>query len=137
MPSIRLSKDERESLVAKLEEGHSLESGGAKLGLTKAQLGLAKDKYGVEMEEAFKTGTARIAAEITQTALTENNAAILLRCLEYREKLAEKSVDPITLVERVIVQAHCIHCGKYNTDVGSPILNADDKEPFTEIVTTT
>ena len=39
MPSERLSKDDRESLLIKLRDGHDLESAGAALGLNKKQIG--------------------------------------------------------------------------------------------------
>lgn len=135
MPSVRLSKKDKESLLTKLRDGHDLESAGAALGLTEGQIGVAQGKHGPEMVKAFKTGTARLRARIMEAALDDNNTATLLRLLEQREKQSEQA-DPITLVERIIVSATCQHCGKYTGDVGNPILNAGDKEPSTEKVKT-
>jgi len=121
MPSIRLSKDDRESLLTKLKDGHDVESAGAGLGLSEAQIGLAQDKYGDEIASAFKTGTARLRARIMDTALSDDNASILLKLLEQREKQSEQA-NPITVIERVIIAGNCIHCGglpvKPNTNNG-------------------
>ena len=111
MPSVRLSKNDRESLLMKLRDGHDVESAGAALGLSEGQIRVAKDKYGSEISAAFKTGTARIRARIMDTALSEDNAAILLKLLEQRERQIDIG-DPITKVERVILVGTCIHCNQ-------------------------
>ena len=111
MPSIRLNKNDRENLLVKLKDGHDLESAGASLGLSGAQIDLARDSFGDEIATAFKTGTGKLKAKIMQNALDEDNSAVLLKLLEQREKQAESSADPITLVERVIVNMpSCPHC---------------------------
>ena len=111
MPSIRLSKIDRENLLTKLCDGHDLESAGAALELTEAQIGLARGKYGTEIAIAFKTGTGKLRAKIMQNALDDDDPAILLKLLEQREKQTESSADPITLVERIIVpMSECPHC---------------------------
>ena len=111
MPSIRLSKIDRENLLTKLCDGHDLESAGAALELTEAQIGLARGKYGTEIAIAFKTGTGKLRAKIMQNALDDDDPAILLKLLEQREKQTESSADPITLVERVIINMFsCPHC---------------------------
>ena len=127
MPSVRLNKKDKESLLSKLQNGHDLESAGAALGLTEAQIEVAQGKYGNEIAAAFKTGTARLRARIMDTALTVDDSATLLKLLEKREKQASQA-DPITLVERVIVQMQsCPHCDNL---LGNPIL--EDKEPSAE-----
>ena len=111
MPSIRLNKNDRENLLVKLKDGHDLESAGASLGLSGAQIDLARDSFGDEIATAFKTGTGKLKAKIMQNALDEDNSAVLLKLLEQREKQTESSADPITLVERVIVNmSSCPHC---------------------------
>ncbi len=110
MPSIRLSKDDRESLLTKLKDGHDVESAGAGLGLSEAQIGLAQDKYGDEIASAFKTGTAKLRARIMETALSDDNSSVLLKLLEQRE-VQTRNADPITLVERVIIFGACKNCG--------------------------
>ena len=111
MPSIRLNKKDRENLLFKLRAGHDLESSGASLGLSGAQIDLARDSFGDEIAKAFKTGTGKLKAKIMQNALDEDNSAVLLKLLEQREKQAESSADPITKVERVIVNmSSCPHC---------------------------
>jgi len=110
MPSIRISKDDRKNLLAKLRDGHDLESAGAALGLSEGEIGIAKDKYGPEIAAAFKVGTARLRARIMDSALSNDNSAILLKLLELRGKEAE-STDPITLVERIIIpMTACPRC---------------------------
>jgi len=121
MPSLRLKKDDRENLLTKLRDGHDLESAGAALGLSEGEIGIAKDKYGTEMATAFKTGTARLRARIMDTALSDDNAAILLKLLEQREKQIDNA-DPITVIERVILEGCCIHCGK-SPGIKNPICN--------------
>ena len=111
MPSIRLNKKDRENLLFKLKDGHDLESAGASLGLSGAQIDLARDSFGEALAKAFKTGTGKLKAKIMQNALDEDNSAVLLKLLEQREKQAESSADPITKVERVIVPMYeCPHC---------------------------
>jgi len=129
MPSARLSKKEKESLLTKLKDGFDLKSAGADLGLTEAQIGLAQGKHGAAMDKAFDVGTGKLKVKIMQHALDTVNPAVLLKLLELREKESEKT-DPITLVERVIVQMQsCPHCDNL---LGNPIL--EDKEPSTEKV---
>ena len=113
MPSIRLSRDDRESLLTKLKDGHDVESAGAGLGLSEAQIELAQDKYGDKIASAFRTGTARLRARIMDTALSDDNSSVLLKLLEQRETQTSKTV-PITLIERVIIDGTCQHCGKQN-----------------------
>ena len=127
MPSVRLSKKEKESLLDKLRAGFDLVSAGASVGLSDAQIGVAQGKHGAAMDKAFETGTARLKAKIMQHALDTVNPAVLLKLLELREKESLQA-DPITLVERVIVQMQsCPHCDNL---LGNPIL--EDKEPSTE-----
>lgn len=129
MPSIRINKKDMESLLTKLRDGHDVESAGAALGLSEGEIRIAKGKHGTEMATAFKTGTARLRARIMDTALTDDDSATLLKLLEKREKQASQA-DPITLVERIIVQMQsCPHCDNL---LGNPILKANDKEPSTE-----
>lgn len=119
MPSVRISTKEKESLLTKLKDGHDVGSAGAVLGLTEGQIGLAQGKFVSEIDAAFKTGTARLRARIMDTALTVDDSATLLKLLEKREKQASQA-DPITLVERVIVQMQsCPHCDNL---LGNPIL---------------
>ena len=129
MPSVRLTRDERENLLDKLRAGFDLESAGAVLGLSEAQLKLARGKYGPEMDQAFEVGTGKLKVKIMQHALDTVNPAVLLKLLELREKESEQ-VDPITLVERIIIQ-RCPNCSAQSA-IGQPILIADDKEPPTE-----
>lgn len=133
MPSVRLTKKDRESLLSKLRDGFDLQSAGADLGLTEAQLGVAKGKYGLEMDKAYDVGTGKLKVKIMQHALDTVNPSVLLKLLELREKESEKT-DPITLVERIIIPGRCPHCGAQPFMVGNPILNADDKELSTETV---
>lgn len=124
MPSARLSKDDRKNLLVKLRDGHDLESAGAALELSEGEIGIAKDKYATEIATAFKTGTARLRARIMDTALSDDNAAILLKLLEQREKQTDNT-DPITVIERVILEGHCVHCGA-QPGISNPTLNTGD-----------
>ena len=110
MPSPRIKKADRENLLIKLRDGHDVESAAEALGLSEGQIGVAKGKYGAEIAAAFKIGTARLRDRIMETALADDNPAIMLKLLEQREKQTDNE-DPIILVERVIVQASCPHCG--------------------------
>ena len=110
MPSTRLNKNDRERLLAKLQEGHDVESAGAALGLSDDQIRLARDKYGAEIATSFKTGTAKLRARIMETALSDDNSSVLLKLLEQRE-VQTRDADPITRVERVIIYGSCKNCG--------------------------
>ena len=65
MPSVRISKKDKESLLTKLRNGFDVESGGSALGLSGAQIRIARDKYGSEIIAAFKIGSARFPFGIT------------------------------------------------------------------------
>ncbi len=110
MPSVRLSKDDLKSLLNKLRDGHDAESAGAILGLSEAQVGLAKGKYGAEIAAAFRIGTGKLKGRVMDIGLSQDNASVLLKLLEQRE--TKSAVDSeVTLVERVIITARCERCG--------------------------
>ena len=131
MPAIRVTKHERESLLKMLRAGHDVDSAGAVLGLTTGQMKVAMAQYQTQISQAFKTGTARLRAQIMDNALSDNNAPILLKLLEQREKETALS-NPITHIERVIMHQHyhivtCAHCGKENE---RQPLNGQNIEPI-------
>ena len=112
MPSARLTKSDREALLNKIRNGYGLESAGASLGLSEAQIELARGKYRVEVDEAFSIATSRINDLALGKAISDNNAAPLVKMLERRERQTDKdNADPITLIEMVILEGCCVHCG--------------------------
>jgi len=129
MPSVRLSKNDRESLLTKLRDGHDVDSAGAALGLSEGEIKLFKDRYGPDIDTAFATGTSRLRARIMESALSNDNTATLLKMLEQRERDIDHA-DPISLVQRIITYARCENCGH------TPGLAVEkpqaDKEPSTE-----
>lgn len=131
MPSPRLSKDNLNKLFSKLRAGHDLEAAGGDLGLSEAQIKIAREKYGDEIAIAFRTGTARLRSKIMDSALTGDNAIILMKLLEHREALfPEEASRGISIIERVILPGKCEHCGKYPSDsLAAPIRGSEGGYP--------
>ncbi len=128
MPSARLSKALREELLAKLCVGHDLQAAMANLSLTQRQIDSAGAKLAAEIGEAYKIGTARLRARIMESALSGDNAAVLMKLLEQREaaQAAGEAGAQITEIRHVIIDetpqekrerfaharnAKCVHCG--------------------------
>ncbi len=128
MPSPRLSKALREELLAKLCVGHDLQAAMANLSLTQRQIDSAGAKLAAEIGEAYKIGTARLRARIMESALSGDNAAVLMKLLEQREaaQAAGEAGAQITEIRHVIIDetpqekrerfaharnAKCVHCG--------------------------
>jgi hypothetical protein len=122
MPSPRLTKEQRDSLLTMLRSGHDLEAAAGALGLTEAQIELARDKYGTEIAIAFKTGTAKLRTRIMESALSGDNAAVLMRLLEQREQ-AQAAGSEVTQVTHRIVAPRCEHCGNPTTTLNVPVLD--------------
>ncbi len=128
MPSPRLSKALREELLAKLCVGHDLQAAMANLSLTQRQIDSGGAKLAAEIGEAYKIGTARLRARIMESALSGDNAAVLMKLLEQREaaQAAGEAGAQITEIRHVIIDetpqekrerfaharnAKCVHCG--------------------------
>jgi hypothetical protein len=114
MPSARLSRAWREELLTKLRNGHDLEVAAAALGIDEKQIDAAGVKLAAEIGEAYKIGTARLRARIMESALSGDNAAVLMKLLEQREaaQAAGEAGAQITEIRHVIIEPVCPHCGK-------------------------
>ncbi len=129
MPNPRLSKALREELLAKLCVGHDLQAAMASLSLTQRQIDSGGAKLAAEISEAYKIGTARLRARIMESALSGDNAAVLMKLLEQREaaQAAGEAGAQITEIRHVIIDetpqekrerfahardAKCVHCGR-------------------------
>ena len=116
MPSPRHSKIQRKEFLAKLSAGHDQGSAAAALGLGEGQIKAGGSKLQVEIATAFRTGTSRLRAKIMETALSDDNSAVLMKLLEQRTAIQEFENGGITRIERVIFNGRCHHCGRLQTN---------------------
>jgi hypothetical protein len=87
-----------------------LEGASASLGLTEAQIELARNKYGAEISNAFKVGTARLRARLIELTLDNEDVNALARVLDKRETAQIAGEEP-TVIKHVVVPAICQSCG--------------------------
>ena len=113
----RISKVNRNALLSRLRSGHDLESAAIAAGLSEKQIDIAKDDFGTEITNAFKTGTGKLRSRIMESALSSDNSAILMKILEQRETAQAVADSSIKKIEWEIVSAICANCGhKYMKD---------------------
>ncbi|MDH3673792.1 MAG: hypothetical protein OES46_21970 [Gammaproteobacteria bacterium] len=110
----RLSKSQRGELLKLLCNGHDVESACSVLKIGQKEIAAGGAKLVAEIGEAYKIGTARLRARIMESALSGDNAAVLMKLLEQREaaEATGEAGAQITEIRHVIIEPLCPHCGK-------------------------
>jgi hypothetical protein len=79
-----LKRETRAKLLGLVKAGHDIDSGCAALNLSPKSI-RADEKLMAEVAEAFRIGTAKLRARLSQSALDNNDTEILGQMLEARE----------------------------------------------------
>ncbi len=92
LPSASLPEEKRAELLARIADGHDVETACAALGITEEQIAEGGDNLKAEISGAFKTGTARLRSRLLETALDKQDVSALARLLDKREAIEKAQV---------------------------------------------
>lgn len=140
MANESLSEAQRNDLLARIADGHDVETACAALGISEDQIVAAGDELKAEISGAFKTGTARLRSRLLETALDKQDVGALARLLDKREAIEKAQVaedaDEMSNFETcrrilfmlaqsmaddaerekwmaLVLRARCEHCGQF------------------------
>ncbi len=140
LPSASLPEEKRAELLARIADGHDVETACAALGISEDQIVAAGDELKAEISGAFKTGTARLRSRLLETALDKQDVSALARLLDKREAIEKAQVaedaDEMSNFETcrrilfmlaqsmaddaekekwmaLVLRARCEHCGQF------------------------